>query len=456
MNVARRWWRIVAVGLLLTIGSTATARYSGGSGTEKDPYQIATAADLIALGETPGDYDKHFLLTADIDLDPKLPGRKVFYEAVIAPDVDSVKADYQGSGFTGILDGKGHTIAHLTITGGGYLGLWGRLAFGAEVRNVGVVDVNVVGSDSYVGGLVGESLGSITTSYSTGAVKGRNGVGGLVGNNGGDMTRCYSTSAAVSATGWWVGGLVGINSGSIAASYSASGVSATNSVGGLVGYGNAGTVTQCYSTSTVRGTSLGVGGLVGYNGATAVTQCYSVGAVSGGAPGGLMGINHGQVTGCFWDRQTSGQTNSAGGTGKTTAEMRTATTFLEAGWDFVVRRPTARRISGAFSKGRTIPGCGGKGPGPNMRGSGTTQDPYQIRTAEQMNTIGASPNDWGKCFKLMADIDLSGFDGKQGRSAFKIIGTSTQNTFTGVFDGNGHTISRLTIDGGSRLGLFAK
>ena len=54
----------------------AYAKYSGGTGEPNDPYQIATAADLIALGETPEDYDKHFILTADIDLDPNLPGRK--------------------------------------------------------------------------------------------------------------------------------------------------------------------------------------------------------------------------------------------------------------------------------------------------------------------------------------------------------------------------------------------
>ena len=62
----------------------AHAQYSGGHGTSADPYQIATAADLIALGETPTDYDKHFILTADIDLDPNLPGRRVFDNAVIA------------------------------------------------------------------------------------------------------------------------------------------------------------------------------------------------------------------------------------------------------------------------------------------------------------------------------------------------------------------------------------
>ena len=43
----------------------------------------------------------------------------------------------------------------------------------------------------------------------------------------------------------------------------------------------------------------------------------------------------GTVTGCFWDIQASGQATSAGGTGKTTAKMQTAQTFLEAGWDFV-------------------------------------------------------------------------------------------------------------------------
>ena len=61
----------------------------------------------------------------------------------------------------------------------------------------------------------------------------------------------------------------------------------------------------------------------------------------------------------------------------------------------------------------------------------------------------------------MADIDLSGFDGKDGRPGFNIIAPDTdpsdqdsefQGTpFSGVFDGNGHTISHLTIKGGGWL-----
>ena len=60
--------------------------YGGGTGERNDPYQIATAEDLILLGESPGDYGKHFILTTDIDLDPNLPGRRIVEKAVIAPD----------------------------------------------------------------------------------------------------------------------------------------------------------------------------------------------------------------------------------------------------------------------------------------------------------------------------------------------------------------------------------
>ena len=50
----------------------------------------------------------------------------------------------------------------------------------------------------------------------------------------------------------------------------------------------------------------------------------------------LVGSNdNGSITSSFWDIQTSGRTWSAGGTGETTAEMQTARTFMDAGWDFV-------------------------------------------------------------------------------------------------------------------------
>ncbi len=79
---------IILLGLAVCLMALpAQTKYSGGSGTVDDPYQIATAADLIALGDDPNDYDKHLVLTADIDLDPNLPGGKVFDRAVIGTRV---------------------------------------------------------------------------------------------------------------------------------------------------------------------------------------------------------------------------------------------------------------------------------------------------------------------------------------------------------------------------------
>ena len=101
--------------LLLTLTTCflvlpAQAKYSGGTGSPNDPYQITTAADLIALGETPADYDKHFLLTADIDLDPNLPGRKVFDKAVIVLDADNTTDSFEGPASSGDLDGDRHDL----------------------------------------------------------------------------------------------------------------------------------------------------------------------------------------------------------------------------------------------------------------------------------------------------------------------------------------------------------
>jgi hypothetical protein len=73
-------------------------------------------------------------------------------------------------------------------------------------------------------------------------------------------------------------------------------------------------------------------------------------------------------------------------------------------------------------------------------GTGTADDPYQIWTPQQMNTIGVNPADWDKSFKLMADIDMSIYTGTQ----YNIIGTDGDHSFSGAFDGNGHIISNLT------------
>ena len=85
-------------------------------------------------------------------------------------------------------------------------------------------------------------------------------------------------------------------------------------------------------------------------------------------------------------------------------------------------------------------------------GAGEPNDPYQIWTAAQMNAIGADPNLWDKHFVLMDDIDLSAYDGFDGRESFNLIGEvfpgvrggPRYRSFKGVFDGNGHSIANIS------------
>jgi len=73
-------------------------------------------------------------------------------------------------------------------------------------------------------------------------------------------------------------------------------------------------------------------------------------------------------------------------------------------------------------------------------GTGTADDPYLIGTPEQIDAVGLSPEDWDKCFRLVADIDLKALSG----SAFHPSGSGLV-PFTGVFDGAGHTIANLSL-----------
>ncbi len=179
------------------------AQYSSGTGTPEDPYQIATAQDLVDLGNDPNDYDKYFILTADIDL-----SGYTFKQAVIASDTGPNIWGFQGTVFSGSFDGNGHKISNLTVTGGAYLALFGMVASQGKVSNLGIVDVNVVGTGKVhenIGGLVGANSGSVVNCYSTGSVTGegnvgglvryKSGVGGLVGSNGGSITTSNSTNS---------------------------------------------------------------------------------------------------------------------------------------------------------------------------------------------------------------------------------------------------------------------
>jgi len=382
----------------------AQAKYGGGTGEPNDSYLIYDANQMNAIGADANDWNKHFLLCADIDLSG-FTGDKF--------NIVGYYVDYRDNKpFTGVFDGNDHTISNFTYTSTDrdYIGLFGYVR--GVIKDLGLINANVDGEiGKYVSTIIGGNSGTITNCYSVGSVVGDTVVGGLVGFNLGTITNCYVTAL----------------------------VSGTNSVGGLVGR-NFETITNCYSTSSVTGEGV-VGGLVGGNYSKGkITNCYSTGSVTGyDDVGGLVGWNEygREFTSSFWDIETSGQANSAGGTPKTTAEMKMASTFASFGCEpawTIDEGKDYPRLWWENKPGEPIikPSYGG--------GSGEPNDPYLIYSAEQLNAIGLIFCDLDKHFKLMADIDLGGYTGTE----FNIIGYYVDRwdkmPFTGFFDGNGHAI----------------
>ena len=211
-------------------------------------------------------------------------------------------------------------------------GLVGDNEIGGEITN-SYATGGVSGQGDNFGGLAGVNSGIIVASYATGSVSG-NGfadVGGLVGDNEaeGKIGTSYATGD-VSGQGDNFGGLAGVNSGIIVASYATGSVSGSGfaDVGGLVGDNRyTGVVRAAYAEGSVSGRADRYGGLLGSNQGI-VTVCFSTGGVPQRG-GGLIGSsgNYGAVANCYWDTETSGQSDSAGGDGKTTAELQSPTGY---------------------------------------------------------------------------------------------------------------------------------
>jgi len=305
-----------------------------GQGTSEMPYEIDDPDQLLMIGKASLLWDKNIVLMGNLDLTNSLCGQAVI------PD------------FTGAFDGNSHVIKHLRVSGDSHLGLFGRLAAGGTILNLGLLDVDIAGTGDHVGGLAGENDGSVSNCYSTGEVTGNDYVGGLVGDNHGSVSNGYSTGVVTGDD--YIGGLVGNACGSVSNGYSTGAVTGDNYIGGLVG-NNHGSVSNGYSTGEVTGNGC-VGGLVGRN-SDSVSYSYSAGAVTGDDyVGGLVGYSDdGNVVSSFWDIVTSGQTTSAGGTGLTTNQMQTAAPFLEAGWDFVGEAENGTEEIWWIDEGRDYP-----------------------------------------------------------------------------------------------------
>lgn len=313
--------------------------------------------DWYDLDGIRGELDEYYMLTND--LDPDSPG----YDELAGPVANAgrgwqpigycelVDEECAGEMFVGILDGQRYEIRGLCVnrTDEDCVGLFSALGEGAVVRGLGVVGANVTGQYG-VGGLVGSSAGTITSSYSSGNVTGEWSVGGLVGLNdvGGAVRDSHS---AADAAGWGsIGGLVGGNRGTVVSSCSTAGVEGAEGVGGLVG-ANLGVVNDSHSGGSVSGEVV-VGGLVGVNYEGTVYGSYSVCTVTGDSMvGGLVGYNWGVVAdshsaGCVsGERVVGGLIGLNGGIYMYSSDLLGGNRGDVAGLSYPVCAPTGKLVA---------------------------------------------------------------------------------------------------------------
>ncbi|MBN9019186.1 MAG: filamentous hemagglutinin N-terminal domain-containing protein [Rhizobiales bacterium] len=228
--------------------------YSGnaGGGVPLTAYMLVNNVDQLQAINT--NLNANYALGRDID-------------ASAALSFTPIGADSSHK-FGGLLDGQGHVIDGLTVSGTG-AGLFGCLDSGGEVRNLGLTNESITGtgSDAMAGGIAYYSLGTISNVYVTGTIASGGVAGGIVGVADGNssISNSYSTAAV---KGTYAGGLVGysVAGGSISQSYASGSVTAVGQgpyAGGLVGFGTV-TITNSYwdKDSTGQANAVGTGSAV--------------------------------------------------------------------------------------------------------------------------------------------------------------------------------------------------
>ena len=282
--------------VMLLTATTTWAQFSGGSGTQADPYQIATVDDLNQLANNVNGGTKYsntyFVMTADITYS---------YEGL-----GSTESNYTAIGisesryFDGHFDGQNHTLRGIRLYKGGnnqsdrVQGVCGWIT--SEVKNLILADANIT-AHSFTGGIAG--------SNSYGYISGCHVLS--------DVTICTPQSYAFN-----VGGIAGFNKGTVTGCTSAASIvniySSNEDNGGVVGYNNeTGTVSDCLFLGNTLGNPekkvYGLGAIVGLNRGTVRNSFYTSTTIQGRDGNGnllaneesAVGQNDGTVSNCGSD-----------------------------------------------------------------------------------------------------------------------------------------------------------
>ena len=239
--------------------------FSGsGSGTSSDPYQITNCA---LLNETRDNLTAYYILMNDIDFNNDGGACPNWTSGLGWEPIGNNTSQFKGS-----FDGNNKTISFLFINRSdeNYIGLFGEID--GTLRNLGLINVSVIGSNQ-VGSLAGDSLtGTINKSYSSGTVNAtNNNAGGLVGSAGDIFDSYAKVDVNVYGSGVLVygGGLSAMLEGVVNNSYATGNINVSggtsNYAAGLVARISSGSVSNSFATGNVIGGSSS-GGLVGDNG----------------------------------------------------------------------------------------------------------------------------------------------------------------------------------------------
>lgn len=423
---------------------TIASGFAVGTGTENDPYQINTAAELAYFAKSVNDgkwYDgEYIILKNNINLNNQ----------------EWTPIGNHSNSFRGNFDGRNHTVTGMRISGElDRVGLFGECTkhnVNSAIKNITVKD-SVICGINFVGAIVGyaEEI-NIENCRSIGnTINGKTDVGGICGKIGG-----YSV-------------------GKVSQCYNSSKVTGRGRVGGIAGMG--GIAENCLNTGEImiinKAHKSAGGGIFGiFDDTTAsasITACVNLGKVSGGESfGGIVGSTDSKSTGhisnCYYNMDAitggfdAGTALTAGQLCGALPEGLDSTIWKEGSVDTstAVATGTGSRFgtaAGTYINLQSVETAGitntASVPVYNyVTTNGNDWDTYTlITTAEEFVAIGQVRDEakWSANYVLGNDIDVSGVQ----LSSIGDPGTP----YTGKFSGDGHTISHVNM-AGDCLGLF--
>lgn len=399
------------------------------------------------------------------------------------------------SKFSGVLDGNGFSIINLRMNVKtveyGYFGLFSSCA--GIIKNLSIknADITVSGKESsiFVGGFAGElfaysdsensgliencffegnitatsdnyftDVGGIVGTASTdtqiidchnyGTIKSQLDAGGIVSENHGLVSKCSNNGEIILLNSDSVytsgsGGICARNNNTIEYCYNVGNITSYANYGydgGIAGENRA-LLTDCYNTGTISGSS--VGGIIGDSAYGTTQQCYNVGTLEGSThEGGIVAfVFWGTVDNCYYLQGNTGLGDSISDYDLQTQAPLSYLDFEDI-WEFVegnvYKYPTLKNNSQYVFADEEYQG-----------GLGTEENPYLIASTNQLYNVR---DNLTANFKLVRNIVFTPKDFSEEGSYYnngkgwEPIGTSETSVFSGIFDGNGFSISGLEIN----------